>query len=53
MSYFNNEKYPYSTIREYYDDTYKFISEAKILDIFSEKGKDELNIVLNKTIFHP
>lgn len=51
-----------STIREYYSDTYKFKSEAKVLYVIRpvhppnqdpDPKKGLFTIVLDKTIFHP
>ncbi|SPQ96228.1 Alanyl-tRNA synthetase class IIc N-terminal domain-containing protein [Plasmodiophora brassicae] len=40
-----------STIREYFDDTYKFKSHARVLDV--SPSDDEVRIAVDRTIFHP
>eukprot|EP01083_Nonionella_stella_P140768 432398_1 len=42
--------YP-ATIREYFWDTYKFTSSARVLNV-SEAKEDECVVILDKTIFH-
>ena len=44
-------KYEFSTIKDYFNDTYKFESTAKLLDIIENNG--EFSLVTDLTIFHP
>ena len=49
-------KYEHATYREYYDDTYKSESTAKVLAAFepsTEEDKGLQTVVLDKTILHP
>jgi len=50
--------YKHVTIREYYDDTYKSESTAKVLEALGpatdeDKGKGLHTVVLDRTILHP
>lgn len=38
-------------MKEYFNDTYKFESTAKLLDIIESNG--EFSLVMDSTIFHP
>ena len=46
-----DDKYPHGTIRDYYNNTYKFTSEAEVIDIFDDG--DMSTLVFDRTIFHP
>mmetsp|Transcript_11806 Transcript_11806/g.19946 ORF Transcript_11806/g.19946 Transcript_11806/m.19946 type:complete len:104 (-) Transcript_11806:558-869(-) len=50
-------KYQFSTVKEYFEDSYRFKSEAKVLDVIQPSQpysvEDMVSIVLEKTIFHP
>ena len=46
-----DEKYPNGTIRDYYNNTYKFTTEAEVIDIFDDG--DLSTLVFDRTIFHP
>ena len=41
-----------STYREYYEDSYRFESTAKVLKVQHNEG-GEVSVILDKTIFHP
>ncbi|CDW81733.1 threonyl and alanyl trna synthetase second additional domain-containing protein [Stylonychia lemnae] len=47
------EKLQYKTTRDYFEDSYKFVSKGTLLDLWLTDKGDEHVLVLDRTIFHP
>ena len=50
------ETVAHKTLREYFDDTYKFTSQGSVLAIQAPEAEgppDVYRVILDKTIFHP
>ena len=41
------------TIRDYFDDTYRFSQSAQVQEIIEDKDLNQLSIITDRTIFHP
>ena len=47
------EQESFVTIRDYFDDTYNFEQKALILNIINDENSEKIQIVTDRTIFHP
>jgi Ser-tRNA(Ala) deacylase AlaX len=47
------QKCPHKTVREYFDDTYRFTGSGTVLEITPTDKPEVFEVILDKTIFHP